>query len=50
MSSSPVLRLGWHSSVGLGGRKRDGGPVWYAREIGIRLGVIVARFLLSGSW
>ena len=44
MSGSPVLWLGWRGSVGPGGRKRGGGPVWYAWEIGVRLGIIKGMF------
>jgi len=43
MSGSPVLWLGWHGLVSLGGRKQGGGLVWYAREIGVRLGVAGGR-------
>ena len=43
MSSSPVLRLGWRGSVGPEGRKRGGGPIQYAQETGVRLGVIRGR-------
>ena len=43
MSSSPVLRLGWRGSVGPGGRKRGGGPVRYAWEMGVRLSVVKGR-------
>jgi len=43
VSGSPVLRPGWHSLVGPGGRKQGGSPARYARETGVRLGIIGRR-------
>ena len=44
MSGFLVLQLGWHSLVGLGGRKRGGGLTQYIWETSVRLGVIRGRF------